>query len=151
MPRPEPLWFIDNLARVHVDGEGTSGRLAIVEITGRAGEMPPLHVHHTADETFFVLEGSISLHLPGQRVDLGEGSSFWAPLGIPHVYRVESPVARWLAVCAPAGFDAFVREVSEPAATDELPPHGREHDLAAISSAAARHGIELLGPPGTFP
>ena len=28
--------------------------------------MPPLHVHHDPDETFHVLEGRLSLHLPGQ-------------------------------------------------------------------------------------
>ena len=66
-PRPatsEPLWFIDNLARVLVDGEVSNGTLAVVELSGRQGDMPPLHVHHREDETFVVLEGELSLFLP---------------------------------------------------------------------------------------
>lgn len=150
-PRPEPLWFIDNLARVHVSGEATEGRYAIVEIEGRAGDMPPLHVHRREDEVFHVLDGRLTLHLPGEHVELAAGDTFVAPRDVPHVYRVESESARWLVFCEPAGFDAFVRETSETAPVAELPPAGRPHDPDALATAGARHGIELLGPPGTLP
>ncbi len=148
----EPIWFIDNLVRVLVDGEASGGALAVVETSGRQGDMPPLHVHHVDDETFVVLEGSLALFLPGERrIDLAAGEAAVAPKGIPHVYRVESDEARWLVVTNPAGFDAFVREAGEPAERPELPPHGREHDVARLGAIAASHGIELLGPPGTYP
>jgi len=49
------------------------------------------------------------------------------------------------------GFEEFVREVSEPAPSSELPPAGRPHDLDAIAAAAAAAEIELLGPPGALP
>ena len=49
-----PLWFIDNLARVLADGETTGCALDLVEVEARGGDMPPLHVHHDADETFYV-------------------------------------------------------------------------------------------------
>ena len=42
-------------------------------------------------------------------------------------------------------FAEFVRELSEPAAGDTLPPPS-EPDIARIVAAAARHGIEMLGP-----
>ena len=147
----EPLWFIDNLARVHVRGAETGGRYALVEVCGRRGDMPPLHVHHREDETFYVLDGALSLHVPGRSLELAAGSAFVAPRGVPHAYRVESETVCWLAFCAPAGFDALVLETSEPAERDELPPPGRRHDVAALAAAAARQDIELLGPPGTLP
>jgi hypothetical protein len=68
-----------------------------------------------------------------------------------HSYRVESPEARVLLVTAPAGFEAFVRAVSESAPADELPPPGRPLDPDALARAAAEHGIEILGPPGALP
>ena len=147
----DPRWFIDNLARVHVRGEHTAGRSALVELSGRRGDMPPLHVHHEDDETFVVLDGTLSLVQPGEHVVLDAGTSFRAAKGVPHVYRVESETARWLAFTEPAGFDEFVLEASVPAERDDLPPEGREHDVAAIGAAAARRGIELLGPPGALP
>ena len=145
------LWFIDNLARVHLGGEATGGVLDVVEIEARRGDMPPLHVHHDADETFHLCEGEVTFHLPGRSFTVGEGETFFAPRGVPHVYRVESERARWLVTGTPAGFVDFVRETSDEAEADGFPPLGREHDVARLAEAGARHGIELLGPPGVTP
>ena len=147
----ESIWFIDNLARILVAGEESGGTVAVVESEGRRGDMPPLHVHRREDETFYVLEGKLLLHLPDGSVELGPGGAAFAPRGVPHAYRVESETARWLAIATPAGFDAFVREVGEPAPEDVLPPEGRVHDSARLGEVAARYDIELLGPPGTLP
>src|SRR5262245_24066010 len=149
LTEPQTLWFIDNLAWIRVDGTATGGALDRVAVEGRRGDMPPLHLHHETDEAFIVLDGRISLHLPGRSVELGAGETFLAPHGIPHVYRVESERARWLAVGSPAGFADFVREASDEPDGDGFPD--REPDLARIAEAAARHGIELLGPPGAMP
>ena len=54
-------------------------------------------------------------------------------------------------ITTPAGFDALVREVAEPAPADELPPAGRPVDPAVLGQAAAKVGIEILGAPGTMP
>jgi len=64
---------------------------------------------------------------------------------------VESETARLLVFCAPARFDAFVRAVADPAPGEELPPRGRPLDPDLLAAEAARHGIELLGPPGALP
>lgn len=149
--RSAPLWFIDGLAHIHVSGEETDGRYAVLEILVPEGDMPPLHVHHEEDEVFHVLDGEVSLFLPGCEMRLGPGETFRAPQGVAHTYRVESPSARWLVFCAPARFDAFVRAVSEPASADELPPRGRPFDPDAFAAEAAQRGIELLGPPGALP
>jgi len=146
-----PLWFFVNLARVRVSPERSGGTLGIVELTGREGELPPLHVHHREDETFVLLEGSLSVHTPDESRTLSPGDAFFAPRGVPHVYRVESERARWLAVSTPAGFASFVQEIAVPADEDDLPPADREVDLAGLVAAAERHGIEILGPPGTMP
>jgi quercetin dioxygenase-like cupin family protein len=144
-------WFIDNRATIELDGDVTGGAFDLVAVEARSGDMPPLHVHHDADETFYVLEGRVSFDLPGRRVELAEGGTLFAPRGEPHVYRVESERARMLVVGNPAGFADFVREASDEPESEDLPPLGRPHDLQRIAEAAARHGIELLGPPGTLP
>ena len=147
----EAIWFVDNLARVLVDGETTDGTVTVVELEGRRGDMPPLHVHRREDEIFYLLDGRLSLHLPDGAIELDAGEAAFAPRDVPHVYRVESETARWLGIAAPAGFEAFVREAGEPAPEDTLPPEGRVHDPARLGEIAARYGIELLGPPGALP
>ena len=149
--RSAPLWFIDGLAHVRVSGEETDGRYSVLEILVPEGDMPPLHVHHEEDEVFHILDGEVTLFLPGVEVPLATGETFRAPQGVPHTYRVDSPSARWLVFCAPARFDAFVRAVSEPAPSEELPPRGRPFDPERFAAAAAEQGIELLGPPGALP
>jgi quercetin dioxygenase-like cupin family protein len=149
--RSAPLWFIDGLAQIHVSGEETDGRYCVLEILSPEGDMPPLHVHHEEDEVFHLLDGRVTLFLPGTEVLLRPGETFRAPQGIPHTYRVESPTARWVVFCAPARFDGFVRAVSESAAVEELPPRGRPVDPERLAAEAARQGIELLGPPGALP
>jgi mannose-6-phosphate isomerase-like protein (cupin superfamily) len=149
MTEPHALWFIDNRAWIRVDGTETGAAFDVVEIEARRGDMPPLHVHDETDEAFVVLEGRISVHQPGSSVELGAGETFLAAHGIPHVYRVESERARWLAVAGPVGFAAFVREAGDEPSGDGFPD--REPDLARVAEAAARHGIDLLGPPGTMP
>ena len=113
--------------------------------------MPPLHVHRRDDETFHVLEGEVTLFIGGDRIVLGPGQAAFAPRHVPHTYRVESEQARWLVIATPAGFEAFVREVSEPAPADELPPAGHAFDPAVLRRAAAEIGIEILGAPGALP
>lgn len=146
-----PLWFFVNLARVRVTPEESEGRLGIVELAGTRGEMPPLHIHHREDETFVVLDGELTLHTPGASTTVRAGKVGFAPRGVPHVYRVESETARWLAVSTPGGFASFVLAASDPADADALPPADRPVDMERLMAAAEAHGIEILGPPGTMP
>lgn len=147
----QPLWFIDGLARVHIDGEQSAGAYSLVEHSARRHDMPPLHVHHRDDETFYVIEGEMTLFVGDRKIALGKGEAALAPRGVPHVYRVESEQARWLVISTPAGFEQFVRAAAEPAPSDELPPPGRPFDPGALAQVAAEYGIEILGPPGKLP
>jgi mannose-6-phosphate isomerase-like protein (cupin superfamily) len=149
--RAAPLWFIDNLVHVHVDADTSNGLLALLDERGRRGTMPPLHVHHRDDETFYVIDGEVSLFVAGRRLTLTAGQAAHAPREVPHTYRVESEQAHWLVITTPAGFESFVRRVSEPAPADELPAAARPADPAVLARAAADVGIEILGPPGALP
>ncbi len=104
--------------------------------------MPPLHVHQTHDEGFYVLSGEVALYMPGEQVTLRPRDFFLAPRGIPHVYRVaDSGPASWLCTSHPAGFERFVAHVGGLG----------EQDPATVTAVAAEYGIEILGPPGTMP
>jgi quercetin dioxygenase-like cupin family protein len=148
---PDAIWFIDNLGFVRVAGDETAGRLAIVELAGRHGHMPPLHVHHAEDEAFVVLGGEITLYAGAEARTLRAGETALAPRGVAHTFRVESETARWLAVCTPAGFDRFVAEVGEPAEEQVLPETPVLPDQARFEAICDAYGIEVLGPPGTLP
>ena len=145
-------WFLHNLSTVVVAGPETGGRVGIVDMTGPRGDMPPLHVHHEEDELFVVLDGTLSVWVADRQARVDAGETALAPMGVPHVYRVESATARWLAVVTPPRFDRFVEEVGVPAERIELPPASAPlPDPSWLAERAAAYGIEILGPPGTLP
>jgi len=147
----QPLWFIDNLVHVHIDGEASSGAYSLVEIAAARDSMPPLHVHHRDDETFYVLEGEMRIFIGDRQLVITAGHAALAPRDVAHTYRVESDRARWIVVNSPAGFEQFVRTAGEPAPSAELPPADRPVDPGALAALAAQYGIEILGPPGALP
>jgi mannose-6-phosphate isomerase-like protein (cupin superfamily) len=140
-------WFTDTRMRILVAKESHS----LIEAEALQGNMPPLHVHHVEDEVFYVLEGAVALLTPGRSVELGPGEAAFAPRGVPHTYRVESPSARWIVATTSGGFASFIEEVSSPAEDDGYAPVERMPAPATLVEAAARREIEILGPPGAKP
>jgi mannose-6-phosphate isomerase-like protein (cupin superfamily) len=55
----EAIWFIGTLALIKGVGSQTGGALAIVEFLHPPDFATTLHVHHTADEAFYVLAGAM--------------------------------------------------------------------------------------------
>jgi uncharacterized cupin superfamily protein len=103
-------------------------------------------VHHTHDEYFYILGGEITAQVGDARVVLRPGDYAFGPRAVPHGYRVTgSGPARLLMMTGDRDFAEFVREISEPAASDDLLPPS-DPDLERVVSTAARYGMEIFGP-----
>jgi quercetin dioxygenase-like cupin family protein len=138
----EDLNFLGARCRILASCQSTDGEYGLVDMIEVApGDMPPLHIHHTHDEGFLLLEGRLSLFLPDREIALRPGEFVLAPRGIPHTYQVGDAPARWLVLSTPAGFEEFVQDI---AALDPVTPE-------ALTATGAVHGIEIVGPPGTMP
>ena len=134
--RTGPLDPVNGWYIAHVRGDHTNDRFALTEIVAPARDMPPLHVHRRDDETFYVLDGELTLYVGDDVLTAGPGTCVHAPRNVAHTYEVtSSQPARWLIVSSPAGFEALVERMGS------MPPERLFVD----------HGIEVLGPPGTLP
>lgn len=143
----EAIWFLGTLATIKASAERTGGALSVVEFTHPPGYSVPPHIHHQADEAFYILAGEAQGICGDQSWRAGPGSFIWLPRGMPHAYSVDGDeTLRSLAINLPAGFEQFVAEAGEPARGRTLPPPG-EPDFARLEAAAAKVGIEHLGPP----
>ena len=147
----ENLWFLNTVVQVRVPyEEGTDG-LSVIENRAPYADSPPLHVHRTEDELFLILEGEFRFVAGGAERRAGPGDAVLTRKGVPHTYRVESVEGgRWLVVTTRGDFERFVRELSRPASATWLPPAGgppTAEEARALGEVAARHQIQLVGPP----
>ncbi|HET9707956.1 MAG TPA: cupin domain-containing protein [Gemmatimonadales bacterium] len=67
-----------------------------------------LHVHHTDDEAWHVLEGSLHFRFADRELDVSAGGSVFVPAGVAHTYQAHD--ARYLIVLTPR-LDALIREL----------------------------------------
>jgi mannose-6-phosphate isomerase-like protein (cupin superfamily) len=58
-----------------------------------------LHVHHSDDEAWHVLEGSLHFRFADRELVVGPGGSVFVPAGAPHTYSATN--ARYLIVLTP--------------------------------------------------
>jgi quercetin dioxygenase-like cupin family protein len=141
------------LVLVHVTGEESNGRYSLVEFVMPPNEMTPLHVHQHDSQTVYVLDGEVTVSLPGLTRVLRRGECIYQPAGVPQSERVSSDgPARVLDINSPAGFDRFIAAVGQLTDRLTLPPSPESPpDLDRLAAVAAQHGITLLGPPGALP
>jgi mannose-6-phosphate isomerase-like protein (cupin superfamily) len=142
---------------IKISGEQTDGGLLQLHGSG-PGVSPPLHIHHDADETWYVIAGELVILVGDERIRAGAGDFVLGPRGIPHSFVVASERAEFLVTFAPAGtkgpfgfgVDGFFREVAVPVVPGEPPPQPREPDTEHFAQRMAAYGIELVGPPPTL-
>jgi quercetin dioxygenase-like cupin family protein len=124
----------------------TGGAFLLFEDQMDAGKMTPLHSHPDSDETMFILEGEILLHMDGADHRVGAGGLAAAPRGVPHAFMVVSDSARMLCLHTPGCCEAFYWDASTP-----LGPGSQAAgpvDFGKVQASARRNGgIVLLGPP----
>jgi len=120
---------------IKATSEQTASGFNLFEVSCPPDYTTPLHIHYTEDVAVYVLEGTLTFFLGGEKREAVAGSFFYQPRGTPHGFRVEGNApTRILYMTTPAGFDRFVIE-------QELLGQNSE-----CETAAARYKIEIMGP-----
>jgi mannose-6-phosphate isomerase-like protein (cupin superfamily) len=146
----EPRWYGDSLLEFLVPEAATGGTLSVFRATMPEGFGPPRHVHTREDEVFLVVEGEVLFDIDGRFLLAGPGTTAFMPRGVPHTFRVHSPVAVMLGVITPGGFEDLFRNLSVPAEARALPSPGTiPFDVPAVMAQQERLGTQVLGPPLT--
>jgi quercetin dioxygenase-like cupin family protein len=143
----ERLWFYGGGLHIwKATAAETGGAFLLFEDVMTRGKTTPLHTHPQVDETLYVLDGEILVHIDGDEQRLGSGGVVVFARGVPHAFLVTSETARILCLETPGSSEAFYRGASEPATADlEI---SAPVDFARVRASAERNGgIEILGPP----
>lgn len=151
-----PLW--EGRYTTKTAAEQTEGRLLQLLATEARGAAPPLHIHHDADETWYVLDGELTVFVGDERFEAGPGDFVLGPKGVPHTFLVTSERAEFFVTFAPGGtpgpsgcgVDGFFREIGIPVNPGEPHPGPAPMDLEEFAARASLYGIEIVGPPPTL-
>lgn len=141
------VWWKSGRISIKVSGAETGGALAQIESDDPRGSAPPLHVHHNEEETFFVLDGELSVFVDGEELRLATGDYAIVSRGVPHAYLVRSERARMLVTFSPAGFEEVFTDLGVSAVGDEPPADDVFPEPAEAARAFAAYGCEIVGPP----
>ena len=140
------LWFLGGLYEILVSAEETRGKVTVMRMTVPAGTGSPPHTH-PGDESLYVLDGELNVHIEGDVISAKPGSAFFFPAGTLEFFEAVTQ-ATVLATYTPGGVDKFFAEVGEPAAARTLPPPLDEPpDFERLVRVAAEHGMNIQ-PPG---
>lgn len=141
-PRVEERRFLGLPTWIKADRGMTGGQFSLIEQIIPAGFESPWHVHHSEDESFYVIEGQMSVIIEGGGTLLQAGDFAFGPRGIPHGFRIEGEgPARILLMTTGSDFADFIAETSVPGDTPPAAP-----DMAFLAAAAERHNLAILGP-----
>ena len=146
--RKESVWYSGSLFTFLATGEDTEGRFALIEGVARKGNVPPPHIHHREDETFYVLEGEITFSVGGQTIKGTPGTLVFLPRDVLHSFEIESEQGRVLVLVTPAGLEGYFKECSVPAPAMTLPPPAEVQysEIQKLMDVAAKYGLEFVLP-----
>jgi mannose-6-phosphate isomerase-like protein (cupin superfamily) len=124
------------------NGRDNDGRFDLLVIDHLAyGAGPPLHLHRTFEDSFFVLEGVLTVQLADDVVELGPGDFATAPPGVPHSLtnaHAGQGACRAVNLLTPGvGFDRYINQI------DELAAQG---DHAGMERLNAEFDVTIVGP-----
>jgi mannose-6-phosphate isomerase-like protein (cupin superfamily) len=117
----------------------TRGAFTLLEADEPAGFGPPLHIHHDADEAFYVLDGEYVMFIEEREERCPAGTFVFIPAGVRHGFRVGHRPSRKLNLYTPAAMLGYFDELSAVL-------NAGEGDPDVLSAIAARYGMEVIGP-----
>jgi len=93
---------------------------------------PRLHVHHSDDEAWHVLEGTLRFRFSDRTVDAGPGTTVMAPAGVAHTYGNPGPGdVRYLIISTPRVF-ALIDALHEDGAGADMAEIFRAYDSEVV-------------------
>jgi quercetin dioxygenase-like cupin family protein len=144
------VWWKAGRITVKAGPDQTGNAFSQFEVDDPRGSGPPLHVHHNEDETFYILDGQVTMFAGDERVDLEAGDYFFGARGVPHAYLVRSERARILVTISPSGSEQLFVSLGVPVTGAEPPTDVVMPPLPEMARLFGQYGAEILGPPPTL-
>ena len=114
----------------------------VIEYEGAPGVPgPPIHIHRSFDEAWYILDGKVRFTAGGKTVEAVPGTYLLVPRGVPHGFEVAGrKPARWIGIFSPGRYVGLVEELGA------VIPEAGPPDLRAIARLFAKYDSEIVPP-----
>ena len=136
--------------RIIIGSEQTTGAYALIDmlIPPRGGPMP--HSHVTFQESFYVIDGEITVITKEKTYTATKGSYVNIPFNGPiHKFNNKTDnSAHILCLLTPGGMEKMFQEIGKPVSAGTLLPPSQmtPEELKRIESIAEKYGAKLYPP-----
>lgn len=138
---------VGDLYRFLATGDETDDKYAMFEAIVPPGGGPPPHAHSREEESFYVLEGEITITVGDQKIVATAGTFANMPIGSLHSFKnATDKTARMIISVAPAGLEKMFFEVGLPVKLGETPPPPTEAEIAKLLAVAPNYGVQIKVP-----
>uniref|UniRef100_UPI003F492F0F cupin domain-containing protein n=1 Tax=Actinomadura sp. CA-154981 TaxID=3240037 RepID=UPI003F492F0F len=121
-------------------GAQTGGRFDFFEMEIEYLTGPGLHWHANQEDTFYVLEGVLTVQTGETLHELGPGDFISIPPGVPHTFdntRKDQRAVKVINLMTPGGYDGLFAE------NEHLPKNA---DPAEVDRINAKYEVTYVGP-----
>jgi quercetin dioxygenase-like cupin family protein len=141
------VWWKSGRCTIKAGPDETGNAFSQLVMDEPRGSATPVHIHHNEDETFYIVEGQVSMFGDEGRIDLEAGDYFFVPRGVVHAYLVRSERARMLVTISPSGTEQLFVSLGVPVTGSEPPTDAVMPPMPELVRLFAAHGTEIIGPP----
>ena len=141
-------WLQGILWTMLADAADTGGRWSMMEQLLPKGSGPPPHKHLWSDETFYILDGTITFLLEDEIRTASKGAFISVARNTRHAFRGDSDAARFLNGYTPASMEALVAELGRRTERRTLPPSVPAATAGSMPDELRdRYGLNWLDEP----
>jgi quercetin dioxygenase-like cupin family protein len=134
----EQLGLGPSQSSIKAGAQDGMGSLAVLESTiGPNFPGPVLHEHERMVDSFYILDGTLTLRLGDETAEATAGSYALVPPGNAHTFSTPADPVKLLNIFAPAGFEGYVREMADRAQAGDL-------DLAGMTEIASKYDFRAI-------
>lgn len=103
----------DQLHRIVAAQTNTDGEFIVVSSEGPKGDRIVDHYHEHHTETFYCLEGQMTMWADGEEIRLNPGDFLHVPANTVHSYRLDSSYTKMVGVLVSGLFEPFFRTLGD--------------------------------------
>ena len=144
----ERLIAADQLFAFLAQQSNSDGNFITLTTLGPKGDRIPNHFHEKHTETFFCLDGAMTMWASDEEIHLLPGDFLHVPAGVIHSYRLDAPFTRFIGLLAPGLFEPFFRTLCDPYPHYIFPQSPKPLRFDRVIQKLSELDLKLVGPPG---